>query len=215
MIKCFKFLICFVLVFNINNKAEAITGIGPVKFNNYSMDQFFAYLRGDGNPRGEVGKKKGSPLSFAINPEGTVSYWYYCPLKFGSGACKSADTEAVSACSKRSKAQGYGRCRLFARGYKVVWGGANIKFSRKFDEQVIRTVFQQNGWYEEFSNSPPSSGSGENKYIQKKKNKKNPNVVKKSKNDNIVEEIKELKKLLDEGILTEDEFKDAKKKLLN
>ena len=215
MTKYFKILICFALIFNLNNKAEALSGIGPIKFNNYTMDNFFAYLRGDGNPSGDVGARKGSPLSFAINPEGTVSHYYYCPLKFGSGACKSADTQAVQGCSKRSKARGYGRCKLFARGYKVVWGGANIKFSRKFDEQVVRTIFQQNGWYEEFSNRPPSSGSGENKYIQKKKDKKNPNVVKKSKNDNIVEEIKELKKLLDEGILTEDEFKDAKKKLLN
>ena len=209
-----NFIICFALIFNLNNKAEALSGIGPIKFSNQTMDSFFAYLRGDGNPRGEVGVKKGSPLSFAINPEGTVSYYYYCPFNFGSGACRSADTEAVSACSKRSKTRGYGRCKLFARGYKVVWGGANIKFSRKFDEQVVRTIFQQNGWYEEFSNRPPSSGSGENKYIQKKKDKKNQNVVKKSKNDNIVEEIKELKKLLDEGILTEDEFKNAKKKLL-
>ena len=209
-----KFIVCFALIFNLNNKAEALSGIGPIKFSNQTMDSFFAYLRGDGNPRGDVGVRKGSPLSFAINPEGKVSYYYYCPLKFGSGACKSADTEAVSACSKRSKARGYGRCKLFARGYKVVWGGANIKFSRKFDEQVVRTIFQQNGWYEEFSNRPPPSGSSENKYIQKKKDKKNSNIVKKSNNADIIKEIKELKKLLDEGILTEDEFKDAKKKLL-
>ena len=75
------------------------------------------------------------------------------------------------------------------------------------------TVFKENGWYEEFSNRP-STGSGENKYIQKKKNKKKSKIVKKEKGKNIVSELQELKKLLDEGILTEDEFKDAKKKLL-
>ena len=111
------------------------------------MNNFFAYLKGDGNPSSEVGVRKGAPLAFAINPEGTVSHYYYCPLKFGSGACKPADTRAVQACSKRSKARGYSRCKLFARGYKVVWGGANIKFSRKFDEQVVRTIFEQKEWY--------------------------------------------------------------------
>ena len=209
-----KFIICFALIFNLNNKAEALTGIGPIKFNNQTLDSFFAYIRGDGNPSGEVGKKKGAPLAFAINPEGTVSHYYYCPTNYGSGACVPADTQAVSACSKRSKARGGSRCKLFARGYKIVWGGTNIKLPRKFDEQIVLAVFKENEWYEEFSNRPPPPGSGENKYIKKKKDVKKPNIVKKSKNKNIIEELKELKKLLDNGVLTEDEFKDAKKKLL-
>ncbi len=117
-----KFIICLLFLFNLNNRVEAITGIGPIEFNNYTMDSFFAYLRGDGNPRGDVGTRKGSPLSFAINPEGTVSHYYYCPLKFGSGSCIPADAQAVSECSKRSKARGGSRCKLFARGYKIVWG---------------------------------------------------------------------------------------------
>ena len=142
-----KLAICFTLIFNINNIAGALTGLGPVKFNNQTMDSFFAYLRGDGNPSGEVGKKQGEPLSFAVNPEGTTSFYFYCPMKFGSGACQPASAKAVSMCSKRSKTRGGSKCKLFARGYKVVWGGTNIKFSRKFDEQIVRTIFQQNGWY--------------------------------------------------------------------
>lgn len=213
MIRFFKLFIFFLLIFNINNNAVAITGIGPIKFSNQTLDQFFAYLRGDGDSKGEIGTKKGAPLSFAVNPEGTWSHYYYCPTKYGSDGCPPADALAVSKCSKRSKARGGSRCKLFARGYKIVWGGANIKFSRKFDEQIVLAVFKENGWYEEFSNKP-STGSGENKYIQKKKNKKKPKMVKEKKNKNIVSELQELKKLREEGILTEDEFKDAKKKLL-
>ena len=214
MIKYLKIIICFALIFNFNNKAEALSGVGPIKFNNYTMDSFFAYLRGDGNPSGDVGARKGTPLAFAVNPEGTTSFYYYCPLKFGSGACKPGDTLAVSNCSKRSKARGGSRCKLFARGYKVVWNGTNIKFSRKFDEQVVRSVFQQNGWYGDGKIENTKQPSGENKYIKKKKDGKKSNIVKKPKNENIIEELKELKKLLDDGVLTEDEFKDAKKKLL-
>ena len=80
MIRFFKLFIFFLLIFNINNKAEAITGIGPIKFDSGTMDHFFAYLRGDGQPKGEVGKKKGTPLAFAVNPEGTWSQYYYCPI---------------------------------------------------------------------------------------------------------------------------------------
>ena len=213
MIRFFKLLICFVLIFNINNIAVAITGIGPIKFDNQTMDHFFAYIRGDGNSKGEVGRKKGAPLAFAVNLEGTWSHYYYCPTKYGSEACVSADAKAVSECSKASKSKGYSRCKLFARGYKIVWGGANIRFSTKFDEQLVLAVFKENGWYEEFVNKP-STGSGENKYIQKKKNKKKPKMVKEKKSKNIVSELQELKKLREEGILTEEEFKDAKKKLL-
>ena len=58
MIRFFKLFIFFVLIFNINNKAGAITGIGPIKFSNQTLDHFFAYLRGDGNSKGDVGEKK-------------------------------------------------------------------------------------------------------------------------------------------------------------
>ena len=211
MIRFFKLFIFFLLIFNINNKAEAITGIGPIKFDSGTMDHFFAYLRGDGQPKGEVGNKKGTPLAFAVNPEGTWSQYYYCPIKYGE--CKPGDSLAVSYCSKQSIARGGSKCKLFARGYKIVWGGNNLRLPRKFNEQLVLAVFKENGWYEEFSNRP-STGSGENKYIQKKKNKKKSKIVKKEKGKNIVSELQELKKLLDEGILTEDEFKDAKKKLL-
>ena len=199
-----KFIICFALIFNLNNKAEALSGIGPIKFSNQTMDSFFAYLRGDGNPRGDVGTRKGSPLSFAINPEGTVSHYYYCPLKFGSGSCIPADAQAVSECSKRSKARGGSRCKLFARGYKIVWGGTNIKLSRKFDEQVVRTIFQQNGWYGDTSTEKKPK-------ITKKKETK-PKI---SKKNNTVEQLKEIKKMLDEGLITESEFKKLKKEILN
>ena len=67
------------------------------------MDHFFAYLRGDGQPKGEVGKKKGTPLAFAVNPEGTWSQYYYCPIKYGE--CKPGDSLAVSYCSKQSIAR--------------------------------------------------------------------------------------------------------------
>tara|TARA_B100001057_G_scaffold150172_1_gene150110 strand:- start:126 stop:908 length:783 start_codon:yes stop_codon:yes gene_type:complete len=260
MIKYLKIIICFALIFNFNNKAEALSGVGPIKFNNYTMDSFFAYLRGDGNPSGDVGARKGTPLAFAVNPEGTTSFYYYCPLKFGSGACKPGDTLAVSNCSKRSKARGGSRCKLFARGYKVVWNGTNIKFSRKFDEQVVRSVFKQNGWYGSANQEINSLAkkitvtakhkTDKNIFINRSAN--NEDQAKKlaldacklvvsswsskpeemdncyiasingkeiktkfTKKDNTVEQLQDIKKMLDEGLITEAEFKKLKEEILN
>ena len=199
-----KFIICFILIFNLNKRVEALSGVGPVKFDEVAINHFFAYLRGDGNSKGEIGKKKGSPLAFAINPQGTMSHYYYCPTKYGSEGCVSADTIAVSECTKKSKARGGGKCKLFARGYKIVWGGANIKLSRKFDEQVVRTVFQQNGWYGDTTTEKKPK-------ITKKKETK-PKI---SKKNNTVEQLKEIKKMLDEDLITEAEFKKLKEEILN
>lgn len=215
--KLIKILVCVTIFFNFYGKLDALSGVGPIKFNNYTMDHFLAYIRGDGNSTGDVGTRKGFPDAFAVNPEGTYSYYYYCPTKYGSGGCAPAEAMVVQECSKRSKARGGSRCKLFARGYKVVWNGANIKFPRKFDEEMIFSVFKEKGWYgKETKNisSIDTTSTDENKYIQKKKDKKELDDTKTSKNDNIVKEIKDLKQLLDDGVITEAEFKEAKKKLL-
>ena len=87
---------------------------------------------------------------------------------------------------------------------QVVWGGANIKFSRKYDEQVVRTIFQQNGWYGDTTTEKKPK-------ITKKKQTK-PKI---SKKNNTVEQLKEIKKMLDEGLITEAEFKKLKEEILN
>ena len=199
-----KFIICFVLILNLNNNAKALSGVGPVSFKKETFEWFLAYLRGDGETTGEIGFRKGFPGSFAVNPEGTWSHYGYCPLKYGSGGCRIDHGLIVQACSKGSKANGGSKCKLFAKGYRVVWGGANIKFSRKFDEQVVRTTFQQNGWYGDTTTEKKPK-------ITKKKETK-PKI---SKKNNTVEQLKEIKKMLDEGLITEAEFKKLKKEILN
>ena len=55
----------------------------------------------------------------------------------------------------------------------------------------------------------------EDENISGKKDKKNNvNLTQKTNSSNIVQEIKELKKLLDEGVITEKEFTQAKSKIL-
>ena len=258
--KLIKFIICFVLILSLNNNAKALSGVGPLSFSEGTFEWFLAYLRGDGQTTGEVGFRQGYPGGFAVNPEGTYGYYSYCPLKYGSGGCRVDFGRTVQACSKGSKARGGSKCKLFARGYKVVWGGTNIKFSRKFDEQVVRAIFQQNGWYgstnQEISSSTKkitaTAKHKTDKNIFIKRSANNEDRAKKlaldacklivsswsskseamnncyiasingkeikpkiSKKNDTVEQLQDIKKMLDEGLITEAEFKKFKEKILN
>ena len=213
-----KFIRIFLVIFvftNFSNIAHPFSGSGPLKFGGDTFDWFLAYMRGDGDSKGEVGKKKGTPGMFAVNQEGQWSYYMYCPIKY-NGNCRFEIGKVIQRCTKQSKERGQGRCYLFANQRKIVWDGKNIRLPRKFDEAYIESVFKENGWYGEDSKTTSSidTTTGENKYIKKKKDKKKEDVVKKSKNVSIIDELKELKQLFDDGVITEREFKDAKKKYL-
>ena len=67
------FVIFSFFLITINSVSLATSGDGPLKFSTNSFNNFLAYMRGDGNPSGEVGKKKGTPLAFAINETGTYT----------------------------------------------------------------------------------------------------------------------------------------------
>ena len=206
MKKFFNIIILCLIATNVNNNSLATSGSGPLKFSANNFESFLAYMRGDGNSKGEVGKKKGTPLAFAINQAGNYSYYYYCPMKFGDN-CYPATMEAMNECSRKSKARGNGRCFVFAKARKIVWDSKNIKLRTKFDEDGIRRIFQENNWY----------GAIENKEIVKPKiTKKTKEVTKKvSKNSSdIVDKLKELNELKDNGVLTDEEFDKAKKKIL-
>ena len=126
-----KFIRIFfaIFIFTIfSNIAHSSSGTGPLKFSSTDFEMFLAYMRGDGNSKGEVGYKKGTPGIFAINKKSTWSYYLYCPKRynencnFGPGIGK-----AVQRCSKESKKRGYGRCYLFANQRKIVWDGKNFR----------------------------------------------------------------------------------------
>ena len=143
-----KFIRIFFAIFvltNFTNIAHSSGGTGPLKFSSTDFEYFLAYMRGDGNSKGEVGKKNGTPWYFAINQEGQWSIYTYCPRSAG-GNCVTDHGDVIRACTKSSKENGYGRCYLFAKQRKIVWDGKNIRLPRKFDQAHIERVFKENGW---------------------------------------------------------------------
>ena len=202
-----KFIRIFFVIFVLtifSNFAHSSSGSGPLNFSKSSYEWFFAYMRGDGNSKGEVGKKKGTPWFFAINQEGKYSYYMYCPVKFG-GNCITDHGRVIRECTKRSKAKGYGRCYLFAKQRKIVWDGKNIRLPRKFDQAFIERVFKENGWH----------GSIDKQTPKPKKKISNQITETNTTSNDTVEQLKKLNDLYKAGILTKSEFTKAKKKLLD
>ena len=204
-----KLLEIIVLVLLLSGNAYSKDGVGPIKFTSSCYQAFVEYLTGEYVPtqQGALQGKGGKPLGFAINQEGNTTFFYYCPRKFGDNCMDGAWMDAQNKCTKRSKDRGNGRCFVFAKGRKIVWDSVNIKIPRKPTNEQKKEIFAKNGWY----------GAIENKEIVKPKiTKKKKEVTKKvSKNSsNIVDKLKELNELKDNGVLTDEEFDKAKKKIL-
>ena len=75
------FILTVFFLLNLSSYSHSSSGSGPLKLIKIDYENFLSYMRGDGNSKGEVGKKKGTPWFFAINQEGKYSYYVYCPIK--------------------------------------------------------------------------------------------------------------------------------------
>lgn len=139
-----KFLI-FILLITTNSFAK--DGFGEVKFTNQSFQNFLAYLRGDGNPNATgVMQTSGKPTGFAINQKGNVTFYYYCPKKYGDNCMPGGHIRAQNDCTKRSEKRGLGRCFVFAKGRLIKWDSANVKIPKKVTASQVREIFKENGW---------------------------------------------------------------------
>jgi hypothetical protein len=97
----------FLFISNANSK----DGFGEVKFTYTSFQNFLSYLRGDGDPNaGGVMQTSGMPLGFAINEKGNVSWYFYCPKKYGDNCMPGAHIQAQNACTQEAKKRGEDRC---------------------------------------------------------------------------------------------------------
>ena len=158
--------------------------------NSNVLEHFIEYISGVGMDK--IGYKKGTPHYFAINNEGTASYYYFCPLKY-SNNCKNDDwTKVRRECSKRSKDLGGEKCAVFAKKRKIVWDSKNFTFPKNPDREYVINKLNELGFIDE---TP----------LAETFDKTNPDIV---------EKLSSLKKLYDAGALSKKDFEKAKKKIL-
>ena len=194
-------IILFAFIFIlITTNVHSKNGHGNLKMNSNVVEHFISYITGVGND--EWGYGKGTPHFFAINNEGTASFYYFCPSKY-SGRCDPRGwIDAVRECKKYSKNRGGGKCFVFANKRKIVWDSKNFTFSKNPDREEVINKLTELG----FIGETP---------LAKTFDKTNTNIVDDKTNTDMVEKLFRLKKLYDDGALSKKEFEKAKKKILD
>ena len=210
------------LLLNFNAYA-APDGRGEVKLSEDIVKSFIDYLVGDIGTQKSVFNK---PSTFWITIDGSRSYWWYKPQGGGSnkdraqthsdlfqaneaitqgdgvGPATSKPTEERAKCERHHGQS----CSRFAKGRYVSWNnginpkGKAAKFSSKMSESDVRAKLAKLGFYDKDS------------IITSNTDETNTET---SSNKSLTDQLSDLSKLFEDGLITEEEFTKAKKKLLN
>ena len=224
-----KFLGIVVLTLLLNSNAYAKVGNGELKLSQSTMVKLMLYMYGASNPKYSDGaNKKNKPMLMVISVDGKSSYYYYCPYT----SCTTGNYvyKAIKRCEKLSNGS---PCYLFAKKRSIKWKNSintkstNIKKKLLKEPYQIAKIIQDLGFYDDdisklpgidydtakLDDSTTITGKNDASNFSLKK----PKITKKitQSDDDIVSKLKDLKELLDSGVLTKEEFEKAKKKLLN
>ncbi len=218
ILKMKKLLGIVVLGLLLNVNAYAKVGSGELKLSKEIMEYVMMYMYGAGSKKISSDKKrKNDPALMVISKDGKSTFYFYCPAEYRTYGCVDNHTtfKAKKRCEKYSNGS---PCFTFAKKRKIVWknGGQKIKISKSDlkDPYLVAKKIQDGGFYDgDLSNLPginlETGQIKEDKTITGKKDNQN------EKSSDIISQIKKLKKLFDEGVLSKEEFEKAKKKILN
>ena len=127
------------------------------------------------------------PAYFILSSDGSWSYFMWCPYN----ECWSNERPQVELCERETGVT----CGAFAVRRIIHWdNGINTsktkaKFNSKMSDDEVKSELNRLGFYGEIENQSNST--------------------------NLSGQLQSLKKLYEDGVLTKEEFKKAKKKLLN
>jgi len=190
-----KIITIIVFTFFITCTSQASkNGSGELKIQD---DMINAMLKWYWNPK----NKSDRPSGLAITKDGDMIGFSVCPARY-AGDCIIRDLEPLKYCRQNVKKylKKKENCWMFAKRRKIVWNNLNVEISKGSSNQEIKEILSRYGFYGDLKNTSKS-------------NEANDKIIKNS--SDVTEQLKQLKKLLDDGIITQDEFKKAKKKILN
>tara|TARA_S200000501_G_C20563261_1_gene629730 strand:+ start:81 stop:731 length:651 start_codon:yes stop_codon:yes gene_type:complete len=216
MLLNFKILIYLLiaLVFTSNSYAVKIykKGKGPLNLSENTAHVLEYYFSGGTKGKwAEPEKADWNPYVIAISEDGHYFGIIRQPKKFASQNvdAKNYSALAVGDCKKMAQKDGYPQeCFLFAVKKKIVWDNGSDKKRRRLKKSEIKagktfSILKELDFYK-----------GESQIQNSNKNTSSNNNSNTS-NSELVEQLKSLKKLYDDGVLSKKEFEKAKKKILN
>jgi len=187
--KVIFFIIIFFITLNLNKSfAKSSNGSGEVILAQNSLQAFYEYNT----------YKKGTPSFFILHPTGKYFNWTYC-LKQHTGNCVTNEyPKQIRACTKWAKENDEtGKCFIFAKKRRIVWNNLSnqnyIKVPSKISKEDLIELLLKNN----FLTAQVKVQTFD------------------TDNPDLIEKIKGLQKLLDQGALTQADFDKAKKKLLS
>ena len=214
-------IVVFGLLLNFNAYA-APDGKGEVQLSEDIVKSFIDYIVGDIGTQKSIFNK---PASFWITIDGSRSYWWFNPqgadrdqrvihtysdsfqaneanTSGDAGNSMGEPTEERAKCERHHGQS----CSRFAKGRYVSWNnrinpkGKAAKFSSKMSESEVRAKLAKLGFYD--NDSIITSNTDETN-------------TETSSNKSLTDQLSDLSKLFEDGLITEEEFTKAKKKLLN
>ena len=204
MKRLLKIVVLFFFIYSTSSNAGSINGKGELKMSNEAVNNFIDYIKIN---KRLIDGKRAKPEAFLMSQDGTWSFYYYCPWN----DCLQNDKPKIEECERITGVT----CGRFAMRRKIFWdNGINTKkkkarFSSKMTDSEIRAKLTELGFIGD-SSTTSKDNNDSNTTIK-------PKITKKvtQSDDDIVSKLKDLKDLLDSGVLTKDEFERAKQKLLN
>ena len=183
-------------------------GKGPLKLSKNTADNLEYYF--SSGKKGKWAKKQKQlwkPFFIVISPDGKHYQMWTNPWNR-----PDPNPNYVGKARTKCKKESGQECFVFAQGYKILWDNGINKKKRTLTRKEINAgktlqILQELGFYD--------GGIIQTKKKEKKKKEKKKETKDTSSSSNLTEELKELNKLYKEGVLTKEEFKKAKKKILN
>ena len=193
-----RFFIFVFLLFIFSSKSYAAQdGRGELQLTDQAVNSFIRYIKGD-TSKGKSRSNK--PLVLWISNDGNLAYWWYCPYE---RCAPSNGTEERKFCEKESNQS----CSRFARGRYVRWDnginpkGKAAKFSSKMTENEIKNKLTKLGFYNNNLTRNTEVNDSSDAIISKDKS--------------LLEQLEALTQMFKDGLISEEEFQKAKKKILN
>tara|TARA_B100001564_G_scaffold195432_1_gene164243 strand:- start:192 stop:743 length:552 start_codon:yes stop_codon:yes gene_type:complete len=168
-----------------HNAYAGLEGLGDIKLSPYSVDQLEKYLSDDVKNKKAGAKQRGTGLVFSISADGKHSGFYYC---FQGKSCTPNEVNAKKHCETKAKKRGSKvKCNTFAIQRKIVWNNVNRAVPKNMSVKEFINKLGPNSGITISDAKPRSNLDSEQK--------------------------KQLKSLLDAGIMTKKEYEEALKQI--
>ena len=185
----------FIALLWCNTANSATLGKGEVKMSDRSVRHFISWIKMNKIENG----KRCKPSMFIMSADGKWTQGNKCCWT----QCQdTASTRIIKACERATGTL----CGVFSMRRVIFWDnsrkkGKRIKFNSKMTDSEIRAKLKEFGFIGDSIQQTP-------KKIEKKENTT-------ALSSELINDLKALKELYDEGVLTKEEFEKAKKSILN